>query len=61
VHFAGTIEQLETLTDEVAKEADLAEKEEASKARSKAEARAECETFLYISLFQQRSSVAALR
>jgi hypothetical protein len=59
VHFAGTIEQLETLTDEVAKEADLAEKEEASKARSKAEARAECETFFYISLFQQRSSVAA--
>jgi hypothetical protein len=51
VHFAETIEQLETLTDEVAKEADLAEKEEASKARSKADARAECETFFYISLF----------
>jgi hypothetical protein len=43
VQFAETIDLLEKAIDDVAKEADVAEKEEASAARVRAEDRAKCE------------------
>jgi hypothetical protein len=43
VYFAATIEKLEKATDDVVQEADIAEKEQASIARKKADARDQCE------------------
>ena len=48
VQFGATIDKLERLTEDVDKEADLAEKEEASLARSNAEAHVQCKQGLYL-------------
>jgi hypothetical protein len=43
VYFAAAIEKLEKATDDVVQEADIAEKEQASIARKKVDARDQCE------------------